>query len=369
MVAVLARSRFGGAVAMSLARQLGFRAGRLAARFGVQPDSKVWRGPRWFKPVALTRLEGATQAGTTSVALVAGGVEECHYLLERFFAAQPTRTELGRVPVWGLVRRLAAWRDEAALTIARLDRVAAPWVLRGERFVRIPEWVASAMPVPEDLEAWSARSTSRRSDMVRVKRDGLTMQESHDEVELRTFHQEMLQPYAGARHGSGGSSWWQVRRSFARGALLWVKQGDRRIAGVVVEYAGDTLLARFLGVADGDLALLRRGALVGCYIHMLDYARRRGFRTIDFGGSRPSRADGVWIYKAKWGAQPTPRFISAYDFFVRWHPADPAVAALLAAAPLVSRDGDTFFAINSDAAWPPVLLPLLASTPKVRGTA
>lgn len=349
-------------------RQLGFHAGRLAALFGLPPDSPLWRGPRWFKPVALARLEGTTLAGTTGVALVAGGVKECHYLLERFFAAEPTQTELGRVPVWAMVRRLAARRGEAALTIARLDRVVAPWMLRGERFVRIPEWVASAMPVPEDLEAWSAHSTSRRSDVVRVKRDGLTVQESRDEAELRIFHREMLQPYAGARHGTVGASWWQVRRSLARGALLWVKQGDRRIAGVVVEHAGDTLLSRFIGVAGGDLALLRRGALVGCYVHVLDYARRQGFRMVDFGGSRPSRADGVWRYKEKWGAQPAPRLITVYDFFLRWRPDDPAVAALMADAKLVSRAGDTFFTIDSGAAWPPVLHPLQPSTTKAQGT-
>ena len=101
-----------------------------------------------------------------------------------------------------------------------------------------------------------------------------------------------------------------------------------------VPFAAD---GRVLGVRDDDA--LREGAVASLYYYALREAVRRGFSTVDFGGSHPVLSDGVLAYKRKWGVRlnPSPR----WDYVaIRLAPRHPFTRAFLAEHPLiVETDG------------------------------
>ena len=65
-------------------------------------------------------------------------------------------------------------------------------------------------------------------------------------------------------------------------------------------------------------------------------------RLIDLRGARPSLADGLLRYKAKWGGELYDKRDGAYSWLVHWNRLDGAVADFLAHSPLVFRTGETF---------------------------
>jgi hypothetical protein len=100
-----------------------------------------------------------------------------------------------------------------------------------------------------------------------------------------------------------------------------------------------------LGVADGDVAVLRDGAFAALYVHCFDYAREHGCSSIDMRGCRPSLLDGVLRYKRKWGITLYGKSDVLHSTLVHWNRLDEAVAEFLGHTPLIFRDGDGFSAV------------------------
>ena len=84
----------------------------------------------------------------------------------------------------------------------------------------------------------------------------------------------------------------------------------------------------------------QQGAIAALYVHIIDYAHRCGCTALDLRGTRPSLADGLLRYKAKWGAALYDKSDSLYAWLVHWNRLDGAVAEFLAHTPLIYRDGD-----------------------------
>lgn len=345
---------------MNLRRQIPYQLGRLTERLPYPLHAALWRALQLAKPLPLARLAGVTRAGAPGTMLVAGVANEAEFLAEYFFAAGHARTELGAIRPWALARRLGGERGRDDLTAVRLDRVASRCFPR-EEFLRVPEWICTSFPTPRNVEELAVGNHSLRHDLNRISREGFGVEEARAAAEFGEFFDGMLVPYLAARYGLGLLSRAKARHFFDRGALLWVMGGGARVGGVIVEHVehGDRrLIVRYFGVAGGDEALMKKGVLAAAYVAAVDYARRHGCPTVDLGGARPALSDGILRYKRKWGARPDPRTNNEMDFYLRWPAGNAAVAALLAAHPLIARTGDEFAVVGPAAAWPPVLAPI-----------
>jgi len=60
-------------------------------------------------------------------------------------------------------------------------------------------------------------------------------------------------------------------------------------------------MAAFMGVRDGDRELVKRGAISALYYHCALWAKEQGYRSIDFGHTRPFLRDGLLVSKKRWG--------------------------------------------------------------------
>jgi hypothetical protein len=275
--------------------------------------------------------------GTQVRALCVGREDSFRILMTRLFA--------GRVHVEGSGRRYFLWRPRRFWPM-EADLVAVdihPWLaarFRAAGWLVCPEFVRwqgelSRMPPAEP-------SKSLDSDLLRIARGGYALEEPVGSVrDWEEFKQGMVIPYAARRFGDEAwipSSGYQraVRR---KGRLLFVRKDGQRVAGVCVIRSGDEAWVAGLGVRDGDLALMRSGAIAAVYALAIDWVKACGMRRIDFGRTSAFQLDGLARFKRKWGMSPVRDPLSRL-IAIRVDPGQPALRQALEREPfLVETDG------------------------------
>lgn len=122
--------------------------------------------------------------------------------------------------------------------------------------------------------------------------------------DLTTFYHEMFVPYTIARFGNLAviDSYEQIKGLFKGGFLMLITRNGERIAGVLCRADKHKLTYFRAGVINGDEEILDCGAMVAAYYYMVDYAVKNGLQELDALGSKPFLNDGVYRYKASWGA-------------------------------------------------------------------
>jgi hypothetical protein len=307
-----------------------------------------WSGVRKV-PVVL--LRGTTQAtGRPGTLLIAGDEPWIRYLPRRFFTGEPTRELLGRIRAPVLPEFLNRFRQFADLTIARVDRLSGRRMFTKE-YLAVPEWVGTRLIVPENLDHHVRSGGSIRRDMTLVRRHGYQPVLSSGREDIGTFYDSFYMPFSHGRHGEMTivRTAPDLRRRVRRGGILWVQRGGRRVAGILFEVKAHIVNLLALGTVDGDLELVKEGAIAALYYFIIDLAKTRGCRIVDLRGSRPTLSDGLLRYKSKWGAFLYDKTDSYHDLFVRWSRSSEIVKAFLSQTPLIFRDEGGLSALVGDA--------------------
>lgn len=315
---------------------------------GPSAGSPRARWTAWLRPLAdaylpVTRLRGrARGVDDAATMLVAGSLARVGWLVDGCFAAPPAREPLGQVPAWRLARELRRQGAGADLVVARVARLSSRALGFDDDWLAVPDWVGMRIAAPFDLPAIAQRSHSAADDLRRARRAGFAPSFSRGAADLAEFHRDFYGPFMRIRHGDEAvvRSLWRLRRRFRHGGILWIRRGEERVAGALVDLRHGVLSVLAVGVAHGSVALVRESVLAAVYAAALDHARRSGCAEVDLRGSRPSPLDGLSRYKRKWGARFYDRADVVTTTLVRWPRLTPAVAALLARMPLLYRDGD-----------------------------
>jgi hypothetical protein len=298
-------------------------------------------------PVSL--LDGRTRVNDHPVRmLVAGDERHLRFLLESLFARPPGHRRLGALPVWRLNDLVEAHGTVVDLALIRCDRWSARRWLRDSRFLAVPEWIGTRIPVPADLDPLLRSGGSIKRDMSLVRRYGFEPSLQSDREAFRFFYHRVYRPYAQARYGDDlyVRTESDLSRRLRRGGILWIRERDRRVAGALYERNGDELVLLALGTLDGDFSLVQRGAIAAIYLFTLQRAQAMGCAAIDLRGCRPSLLDGVLTYKQKWGATICEKPETYYDLLLRWERPTPAVVEFFARNPLIFRHDDGFSALT-----------------------
>jgi hypothetical protein len=312
------------------------------------PEPLAWcveRTRRVLAPLAELRVPvvwytGKTPGGLWMRVLAAGDGQATHYFLGRIFADKPTRTLHGSALLASLPRLLPKLRGDADLTIAEMDRIAAQFLFSSD-YLRVPSWVTTSLPVPDDMEAAASRSSSTRSDLKLVRENGLRMEESHRRDDFRSFYYGMYLPFLQQRHGQQTilRPERNMRRSFRDGGLLWILQGNQRMAGAIYDLRKNVMTVVCFGTPGGDYEPVRQGALAALYLQSAKHAKALGCTTLNFGLTRACARDGVLRYKRKWGARfaASPRM--RVELLMRWERLGPCIEEFLTHSPLLFRQG------------------------------
>lgn len=294
-------------------------------------------GQALLGPRRLVALGGIAEATGAPLRLLTDlGGESAEYWSRLIFAAPPSRVELGTLRGFGGLARTLAAHPELPLLL-RQDRTTRRLARRLGAFT-LPTWAQSELdvrpPFGEIVIGARGGRKSRKTDVRRVCAQGIEAELSRRPDDVRALVHEWNSPFVRARHGASAllvsPSWERQAPRYCE--VLWVHRRGERLGGVLLEPQGDRLRMVLLGVRDDDA--LREGAVAAIYVHSIHEAQRRGFATLDFGGSRPVLSDGVLAYKRKWGA--SLRTSTKFDYTALHLPREGAFTrAFLAAHPLI----------------------------------
>jgi hypothetical protein len=274
-------------------------------------------------PIVLLRgpTRGSGQSGSL---LLAGHEPWVNYIPHRLFQGEPAREQLGAYNLSALPAVLDRFGADADLIVARIDRQSVQSMF-GDDYFRVPEWVGTRIPVPENLEQLVRSGGSIKWDMVLVRRHQYQPVLTQGSRDYDYFYRDIYLPFMQNRHGDMMvlRSMADLRRRAARGGILWVRRNEKRVAALLYERKSDMLDIVALGTLEGDLKLVKEGAIAALYYFILKTAREIGCTTVDFRGSRPSLADGLLRYKSKWGGTLYDKTDSYHDLLLRWPQGNP----------------------------------------------
>jgi hypothetical protein len=285
--------------------------------------------------VPVTIFQGPTFSNDDSGTVLAAGSDPyIRYLPSLFLKQVVKRESVGVFPLWKLARVVEELRGSADLTVARLDRLSGR-LLFGRNSLAVPDWINSWLEVPTDFTAWA-----RASKLHAARLKDMSLHVSHERSDLVRFYYEMYVPLIRRRHGDLAyvRSFYQLRRFFDRGGILWLDYRGERIAGALFHRSGTVFRSVAHGTASGGWPPVIPGTKDVLNYFQAQHARSIGCARIDAGGSRPSLHDGVLRYKRKWGMNVAEKPDSHHDWFVQWHSENEKVTSFLSRSSLIFRD-------------------------------
>lgn len=284
----------------------------------------------------LSRLEGEVGSGKALI-LISDQSPAAETLGRSLFSGEVIRTNLKTVPLWDLNSRLQTADGMPDLSIVHVGKLEAERFFKAD-CLRIPDTISVFLKTPENIESLWRSNHSLKSDMRLVKRAGMVMKVEGPETDFGTFYHRFYLPFINDRHGElayAREEEWLKDRLLDGGAMIWIERGGEKIAGSLVQVIGEVLHCWVAGTRDGDLALMKAGAVSATYLSEIEYAQRQGCKYINFGLCQASLRDGVLLYKRKWGTEMRPTPDNSGYFLIRWPSWNQNVAAFFAANPLV----------------------------------
>jgi hypothetical protein len=266
-------------------------------------------------------------AGRTVSAACCGRTKRFRWLLSQLLDEPSPGPALGRVRT---DRPSAFDRVRADVVAVEVHPATAPDFMAAGWLI-VPETVRWVRGVT-DLKALARGRGGRglKSDLKQVEALGYTLEEADSPSDWKLLREQMILPFARRRFGA--DAWLPTpafMRAIERGRILFAVRDGRRVSGLGVLRRGRRLWTPLIGVHGGSEELVHEGAIAALYKFVNEFARRNGIETLDMGRTRPSAAQGLAWYKAKWGFRPEPDPL-AHMVALRLEPAAPELARRLA---------------------------------------
>lgn len=181
---------------------------------------------------------------------------------------------------------------------------------KSENMIFMPKWVNQKnylFTSFSDFKKTCTKSKNRTAytDIKKIAKYSYDYIFTKDRKMLQFFYENMYLPYAKNRYKDAAliKSFGSIKESFEKGGLLFVRDKDRYLSGVVIKLVDHVMEGVSFGILNGDSGLIKSGALIALYHSYFKFAEKNGIKAIDFGLSRSFLHDGVLRYKAKWNAE------------------------------------------------------------------
>jgi hypothetical protein len=251
--------------------------------------------------VKLWLLDGLeTNTKETLTILYAGNGNNLNYLIKLGFAGQCKVTYLGKAFLPQIFSMAERKKGSYSLFVAELPSFLTKGLKKN--YFQVPCWIRGEIDIPDDSSIEN-RNSSLQSDMRRIKKFGLSFEITNEEARLKSFYLDMYLPYITSRYGNTAiiEKYPVIKKEFPECDLILVKSGNQEIAGGLIARNRSKARLFCFGIKDGNPDYVRIGAIGALYHFSIQYLKEKGFRKVNFGGSRPFLRDGVLIYKRKWG--------------------------------------------------------------------
>ena len=205
---------------------------------------------------------------------------------------------------WTGIRKAVA-RPAADIMVVGCSRGQA-WALPRSRSLVLPFRMNLLLDVVGDVDAmYKTVSKNERRQFANLrKRREWSAEIGTTDADFDFFYERMHLPTMDLRHGEDTRSVAKpiaYRELFQRGFVLFVKEGEKRVAGVLVRLEDEdrTVRMRLLGALDGDESHYWSGAVKAVYYLTMEWAAANGCTLIDFAGCDPFPGRGVFQFKRR----------------------------------------------------------------------
>ncbi len=209
-------------------------------------------------------------------------------------------TYIGKRCTWN-IQRIARSRnyDSALLVVEGQESPRTSAKVRNSFF--IPLWLHGKVDSSVDIAEF-LKNGSLKSDVRRIRKNGLEYEISKKESQFDNFYYTMYKPHVTKAHGSTATvqNYNVMKEEFKNCELLLIKKDNEYIAGILLVYKENEASMWSLGIKNADSQYVRDGAIGALFYYSVQYLKERGFDKIEFGLSRPFFNDGVLQYKMKW---------------------------------------------------------------------
>jgi hypothetical protein len=250
--------------------------------------SRLWRALR--KRVWV--LSGTVQGEPLGI-LFWGGKTDKAYIAELAFGNNCKEHYLGNAWLWSMPFLFKKVKKECALGIFSTEKRFLNFFGKG---FFIPGWVGGDVDL---LDPKRLRSNSKKNDLNRIKRYGLSWEVTNAPVKYEEFYRCMYLPYMEKAHGEKAffAKFEELKAIMGHSELLLVKKGAEYIGGEVIFYRDGKARYWEMGVKDGNMDYVKIGVNAALYHFPEEHLRQKGYRRIHYGNSRPFLKDGVLHYK------------------------------------------------------------------------
>jgi hypothetical protein len=231
--------------------------------------------------------------------LWSGPKSQLAYFCTRVFATTNLSTRrVGRHAAFTLDGLLQRYECDMAAII--LNRTLAEMIKRPSDLL-VPLWVRCVVELGDE-KAYT-KSESMRGDLRNIRKNELTWKVSGQASAFQHFYDNYYLPTVMASHGASVIPANKTQRlellDSGQMELLQVLRNDEVVAGLSIDYRGETPEFRDSGVLDGSVDLKKAGAVTATYLFAMDYLTSKSHSRVGFGHSRGFLDDGVLSYKRK----------------------------------------------------------------------
>ena len=148
-------------------------------------------------------------------------------------------------------------------------------------------------------------SRRRRRDIKKLENFGYFYTISrNNEKDFDFFYRNMYLPYTKKRFRRAAkfktSS--ELKALYRRnGGIIFVKKEEKPISGILFQIRGETLYALRSGVYQGNHNFIMDLAGQAALFLLIDWAKMKGMKSLDYGSTLPFFSDGTFTYKKEWG--------------------------------------------------------------------
>jgi hypothetical protein len=168
----------------------------------------------------------------------------------------------------------------------------------------LPFWVRGEVDIP-----LTASNNSMKEDLRIIRKNNLKLEVTTEKSQFDKFFNDMYLPYMAHRYGNTNLAikfdYLMRYLESEKCELLLIKKEEEHISGQVIVFEENSPKLLILGIKDGNPHYLRYGAGAAGYYLASSYLAKRGYKSLNLGGSRPFLKDGVLQFKKRRGLRLT----------------------------------------------------------------
>ena len=293
-----------GVLKLLLSREMIYYATPVRLRCLFWPARLVF----WF--IQILRMDqwiitGNEAASKQELAIVYTGSEKNkNFLIRLVFDGSCRETYLGKIWLWRIPRMAKERSCDCSLMINEVPKAFRVLFQRKKCFY-VPCWISAEVDISAGISSL-IKNESLKSDLRRIIKHKLHFEVTNELSRFHYFYYKMHLPHITKVHGNEASitNYAYIKKDFRSCTLLLIKKGEECIAGMLLDCTNKVVRFRSLGVKDGNSDYVKKDGAIGALFYFsIQYLQEKGFKRIDFGGSRAFLKDGGLRYKRKWGPE------------------------------------------------------------------